>query len=220
MALSWLHRWLEQFRPPPRSGRKELWRNRFLPNLEGLGERIVPSAFHVTTLADAGAGSLRDAVAQANALPGADTIDFQPGLTGTIALTGGELDLTDDLAITGPGADTLTASRSNLSRVFTVESGETVRLSGLTIAGGNTVGGNGGGIDNFGALTVSNVVFSGNSAILGGGLFTFGTAMVTGSIFTGNSAGSGNGGLENEPGGLLTQFGNQFINYQAPDVFP
>src|SRR5262245_27302083 len=130
--------------------------------LESLDARIVPSTFHVTTLADSGAGSLRAAVARANAHPGADVIDFQAGLTGTIALTGGELDITGDLAITGPGAAKLTVSGSNLSRVFQVEAGETVSISGLTIAGGNAgtdFSSNGGGIDNFGALTVSDVVF-------------------------------------------------------------
>src|SRR5262245_38214583 len=76
--------------------------------LESLDGRIVPSTFHVTTLGDSGAGSLRAAVARANSHPGADTIDFDPGLAGTIALTGGELDITGDLTITGPGADKLT----------------------------------------------------------------------------------------------------------------
>src|SRR5262249_31102316 len=144
--------------------------NRFVPNLEALGDRIVPSTFHVTTLADAGAGSLRDAVAAANARAGADTIVFDNGLTGTIALTGGELDITDDVKINGSGADKLTVSGSNLSRVFQVEAGETVSISGLTIAGGNAGTGNGGGIDNFGTLTVSDSVFSGNAAGNGGGL--------------------------------------------------
>jgi hypothetical protein len=155
----------------------------------------VPAAFHVTTLADSGDGSLRAAVAQANAHPGVDTIDFQPGLTGTIALTSGELDITDHLTIDGPGADQLTISGGNLSRVFTVEAGEKVSLSGLTIAGGNADAGNGGGIDNFGALTVSDSVFSGNSAFIGGGLDneSGATATVTGSTFTGNSATFGGG---------------------------
>src|SRR5262245_64772589 len=135
--------------------------------LEPLDARIVPSTFHVTTLADGGAGSLRAAVAGANAHAGADAIVFQPGLTGTIALTGGELDITDAVKINGPGADKLTVSGGNLSRVFTVEAGETVSISGLTIAGGNAGDGNGGGIDNFGALTVSNVAFSGNAAFVG-----------------------------------------------------
>src|SRR5262245_38381593 len=74
------------------------------PGLESFDGRIVPSTFHVTTRADSGAGSLRAAGARANTHPGADTIDFASGLTGTIALTGGELDITGDLAINGPGA--------------------------------------------------------------------------------------------------------------------
>src|SRR5215471_18454892 len=62
--------------------------------LESLDARLVPAVFRVTTLADSGPGSLRAAVTQANAHPGADTIAFDDGLSGTIALTGGELDLT------------------------------------------------------------------------------------------------------------------------------
>src|SRR5262245_25562465 len=76
--------------------------------LEALDGRLVPAGFHVSTLADGGAGSLRAAVAQADAHAGADTIVFDDGLTGTIALTGGELDITDDLKTNGPGADKLT----------------------------------------------------------------------------------------------------------------
>src|SRR5215510_11814727 len=142
---------------PPRRPRRRPTR-RCLP-LEQLEGRLVLSAFHVSTLADGGDGSLRDAVAHANAHTGADVIVFNDGLTGTIALTGGELDVTDAVKINGPGADTLTVSGSNLSRVFQVEAGETVSISGLTIAGGNAGGDNGGGIDNFGTLTVSDCVF-------------------------------------------------------------
>ena len=72
-----------------------------------------------------------------------------------------------------------------------------------------------------GTLTVSGSTFTGNSAsITAAASTTFGTATVSGSTFTGNSAGSGNGGLNNEPGGLLTQFDNRFIDDQPPDVFP
>ena len=46
------------------------------------------------------------------------------------------------------------------------------------------------------------------------------TATVRDSTFTGNSASFGNGVLNNELGGLLTQFDNQFINDLPPDVFP
>src|SRR5262245_31088538 len=142
---------------PPRSPRARL-------GMESLDARLVPSAFHVTTLADGVVGSLRDAVARANAHAGADVIVFEEGLTGTVTLTGGELDIADDLTINGPGADRLTIGGNHTSRVFKVDAGEDVRLSGLTIAVGNAGTGFGGGIDNFGALTVSGVVFSGNTA--------------------------------------------------------
>src|SRR5262245_1365166 len=100
--------------PPRRPRRRPAHRCLPLEQLEG---RLVLSAFHVSTLVDGGAGSLRAAVAQANAHTGADVISFDDGLTGTNALTGGELDITDDLKINGPGADELTVSGSNLSRV-------------------------------------------------------------------------------------------------------
>src|SRR5262249_35750823 len=72
----------------------------FRPHLEVLEDRALPSAFMVTNLLDSGAGSLREAVVAANANPGADTIDF--ATTGTIALTTGQLDITDSVAINGP----------------------------------------------------------------------------------------------------------------------
>jgi hypothetical protein len=55
-------------RPTPRPWRR-LW-------CERLEDRTVPAMFTVTTTADAGAGSLRQAIIDANANPGADTIQF------------------------------------------------------------------------------------------------------------------------------------------------
>ena len=78
-------------------------------SLETLGDRIVPATFTVSNLADAGAGSLRQAVLDANATPGADDIEFTgAGATGTIVLTSGEIDITDSLTVNGPGATALT----------------------------------------------------------------------------------------------------------------
>jgi hypothetical protein len=197
MATSWLNRLLKKSRPVSRTARQQFGRNRFVPNIEALGDRIVPSTFHVTTLADGGAGSLRAAVAQANAHAGADAVVFDDGLTGTIALSGGELDITDAVKINGPGADRLTVS-GNVSRVFTVEAGQDVRISGLTIAGGRA-GGFGGGILNLGALAVSGVVFSDNLSDSGGGLANMsgGTLTVSDSTFVGNVARDSGGGLIN-----------------------
>ena len=64
------------------------------------------TTFVVTTLDDVVAAddqrSLREAVALANAAPGADEIRFAPGLEGGILhLTGGELALTGSVRIDG-----------------------------------------------------------------------------------------------------------------------
>src|SRR5207302_280576 len=68
--------------------------------------------------------SLREAIGLANVNPGADTITFAPALNGqTITLTTGELQVSDDVTITGPGANLLTVSGNNASRIFTFSSG-------------------------------------------------------------------------------------------------
>ena len=104
------------------------------------------ATFTVTNLLDAGAGSLRQAMLDANATPGADDIDFS--VTGQIDIVSQLPTITDDLTITGPGSDLLTIDAGGNSRVFEVNDGTatdiTVTLSGLTITGG--LAGNGAGI--------------------------------------------------------------------------
>src|SRR4051812_35106425 len=82
----------------------------------GLGLSLSPYAaaatFTVTNLNDSGAGSLRAAIVSANTAAGADTVTFQSGLTGTITLTSGEIAITDDVTITGPGAASITVTKS------------------------------------------------------------------------------------------------------------
>ena len=85
---------------------------------EALEGRTVPSTLTVLNRADSGDGSLRAAILAADANPGADTIDFAPGVRGTITLTSGPLLITDPLAINGPGANLLTVSGNDASRVF------------------------------------------------------------------------------------------------------
>ena len=62
---------------------------------EKLEPRTVLSTFLVQNLSDRGDGSLRAAIEQSNSKPGADVIRFQRGLQGTIALTSGQLEVTD-----------------------------------------------------------------------------------------------------------------------------
>src|SRR5687768_4717120 len=94
-------------------------RRRFLPRLEAMEDRSLPSTFTVLNLADSGEGSLRQAVLDANAQSGADLIRFAPAARdGTITLTSGELSIIDDLMIDGPGVNRLTVSGNHASRVF------------------------------------------------------------------------------------------------------
>src|SRR5882724_11713367 len=108
----------------------------------------------VSNTADDGAGSLRRALASS---ANGDTIDAT-GVSGTITLTSGELLITNDLSINGPGPANLAIDGNfpnTTNRVFRVMNGVTVSISGLTITNGNTS--DGGGIFNFqSALTVSN----------------------------------------------------------------
>ena len=94
------------------------------------------ATFTVSNTSDSGAGSLRQAILGANAAPGADEITFAQ-LHGTITLTSGQLDITDDLTIAGPGAKELAVSGNDSSRVFDVEGSTTsVTITGVTVTHG------------------------------------------------------------------------------------
>src|SRR5262249_46757700 len=136
-VLAWLKSGQQQCREPRphrRRGKRALPRQRTVLQLEALEDRTLPSTFTVLNLDDSGPGSLRAAILAVNANPGADTVQFAPGLQGTITLssTNGELKITDDLTINGPGASLLTVSGNSASRVFHVSNNSTVTIAGLT----------------------------------------------------------------------------------------
>lgn len=88
----------------------------------------------VTNKLDAGAGSLRAAIASAANF---DTIDFAPSVTGTITLTSGPLVINGKkLFITGPGAGVLKISGGGTLRVFQITGAAVAWISQLTIADG------------------------------------------------------------------------------------
>jgi hypothetical protein len=152
-----------------------------------------PRLWRVTTLADSGAGSLRDNLAQAG---NGDLVNFAAGLHGVITLTSGELQLHNGVTLFGPGANLLSVSGNNASRVFEVLAGSTAQLEGLTITGGNAD--QGGGIANHGTLTVTAVSVQGNSAgSSGGGAYNDGILTVTASTLSGNVAQGPGGGIAN-----------------------
>jgi hypothetical protein len=188
----------------------------FRPRLEVLEGRDMPSTLTVTTLSDNGGGAtLRNEIAIAQS---GDTIVFAKGLTGTVQLNQGELYINKNLDIEGPGAKNL-AIKGGLSRVLEVAAGVEVTLSGLTIEGGDGRDGSfdpqlndglGGGILNWGTLTVKGCVVTGNftqlgspSFDLGGGIYNAGTLTLSGTTVTRNYADEG-AGIYNASTGILT----------------
>src|SRR5437773_8289439 len=108
----------------------------FRPTLEALEDRWVPSTLTVLNNLDSGAGSLRAEIAAAH---NSDTIVFASRLNGqTITLTSGEVLISHNVTIAGPGAGplTVTVSGNNTSRVFEVTKAGSVTVSGLTISNG------------------------------------------------------------------------------------
>jgi hypothetical protein len=174
----------------------------------------------VNSLADPGAAgicALRDAITAANTMtttngcaPGSghDTIRFS--VTGTIALLSTLPQVTDRLLmIKGPASPRITIDGGGTVQVMQIAAGAKLNLNGLTIAHGAAPEGEGGGIFNQGALTVTNTTFSGNEASfgVGGAIYNKGTLTVTDSILSDNFA-DDDGGIAND--GVLTVTNSTF----------
>jgi YVTN family beta-propeller protein len=185
---------------------------------------ITPTT-NVTSLADDGSpGTLRYAIANANA---GDTITFS--VTGTITLTQGELELSKNVTIRGPGVANLAISGNHAYTVFQIDSGVSVSISGVTmqdglgdVNGGDAANygtltasdctllvstpsnGNGGGLYNAGTANVTKCTFAGNPnfgvAAYGGGIYNSGTLTVTSSTFENLNVGGAGGGIDANSG--------------------
>jgi hypothetical protein len=156
----------------------------------------------VTNLNNSGPGSLRQAILDANATAGDDTIAFQDGLAGTITLTSGELTIASSLTIQGPGAEVLTLSGGGDTRVFSIppsDSSMAVTIDDLTIRDGFTLEG-GGAILNHVALTISNSILTNNQAYgygMAGGILNHGRLDIVGSTLSNNFSLNPGGGIYN-----------------------
>jgi uncharacterized repeat protein (TIGR01451 family) len=160
----------------------------------------------VTTSADSGAGSLRQAIADACA-GSTITFDMTPGnVTSPITLTTGELPINKNLTIQGPGANVLTVMRatgpSNF-RVFTVNSGTTATISSLTISSGKlNPGSDGAGVNNSGTLTLTNCnLFDNLTPNNGGAIYNTGPSLtINNCTLGGTAAGQKNTALQSGAG--------------------
>jgi len=161
------------------------------------GTIVSAASFEVTNLDASGAGSLSQAVADANASPGLDQITFAAGLTGTIPVAG--IDLTDSVNIIGPGAASLTVAGNGARSVVAITGAATVVISGLTITNGGGIDTNSGGVymNNAGAnVTVRESVIIANTGNYGGGASAYsGQLTIEDSRVVGNTAVSSGGGV-------------------------
>jgi uncharacterized repeat protein (TIGR01451 family) len=194
------------------------------------------ATINVTSTNDSGAGSLRQAIAEA--APG-DTISL-PASTGHYAITSASLTIDKSLTITGAGArGTVIDGMHEAGRVLEVTAG-TVAISGVTVTGGAeggvrlgggasltlsnvSVSGNGregsdddgGGIEaGSGAgtkLTVDASTIADNLAYNGGGIWNEAPeAVITDSTIAGNHAGGL--GFNGEGGGILANEAVELVN--------
>ncbi|HET7063724.1 MAG TPA: right-handed parallel beta-helix repeat-containing protein [Rudaea sp.] len=119
--------------------------------------------------------TLRQAVFQANGSAN-NIVQFDPSLNGsTITLTQGEVAINQPMYIVGPGANKLTVSGNDASRIFNISTASAtpiaVMLSGLTMSHGKAAGNLGGAIyaSNV-SLTVQDSVLDYNTAQEGGAI--------------------------------------------------
>ncbi len=180
---------------PDRSDSRRRRRSRFRPGIDRLEDRALLSAIMVTNTDDSGAGSLRQAVANASS---GDTITFSPKLDGqTITLTSGPITINTNLAIDGPGASKLSISGGGTSQIFITNSPYGVTPNNISIAGLSLTDGNGqssflggGALLNLrAAVTLDQDVFTNNQASTGGAITAYGGSVtIDDSLFLNNTA--------------------------------
>lgn len=143
------------------------------------------ASFLVTNTNDAGSGSLRKAITDANMAGGTNTIVINA--TGSLDLASPLPTMTSTLTITGPGAAQLTI-RCGTGTFPVLTLNGTIQLSGVTVKDGVNSGGNGGGIVVVaGSLVLLDSTITGNSASIGSGIYSTGTLTIRRSTISGNT---------------------------------
>jgi hypothetical protein len=185
--------------------------------------------------------SLRAAISAANggSLSAGYTIAFDLPYPAQINLALSLPDITGKIALIGPGKTALTISGGGLVRIFSIQSGADLTLSGITLSqgwngveGGGSIrnggslamsnvaltdnlagGGDGGGLlnDASGAVQIANVEFRNNTGFHDGAIANHGSITIRSSVFSGSRGRTG-GAIENHPGSNMTITGSAFID--------
>ncbi len=153
--------------------------------------------------------TLRAAIQESNALPGQDNITLPSGRydlsidgPGEEAAARGDLDISDDVTLTGQSAAStiivgIPTTPSGGDRVFDIAEGANVVIERLTITGGRTnfslslaISHNGSGIRNHGTLLLLQSIVTSNSSFegTGGGIENRGDMRIIESTISYNSA--------------------------------
>src|SRR5690625_3207451 len=172
------------------------------------------ATFSVTSSDDAGAGTLRQAILDANSQAGPHVIEMSAISGDTIALAsslpfvygqdvelqGSQVTLSGDnqhgclgVVYAALNVADITITDCNSSGIYSAASN--LEVSGSTITGNN--GYYGGGVDAYYSnLTISDSTISNNSAAsVGGGIYADGNLTISNSVISDNSAGYEGGGL-------------------------
>ena len=211
--------------PKPRRsrGRKPSRQNRRFA-LEQFESKQMLTTFVVTSDLDTGAvGELRWAVDSANAVAGADIIEFD-GSVSNINLTLGELVITDDLTIGDAATDPLpvTIDAGDNSRIFRVNDGNlandiVVSMAHLNLQNGDvtSTGEQGGAILNTEDLSIFNSTVASSRAVTGGGIANLSSITLNSVRVIENVSRNGGGGIWNSSSGVATIEGGGISNNEA-----
>jgi CSLREA domain-containing protein len=153
----------------------------------------------VTSNADSGVGTLRQAISDACA---GGTINFNASLSGNTIHLASTLDISKNLTVDGSSLTsrlTISGDTDNNGtgdvRVFQTTGHNLVNVAfnSLIVTKGFVSGGDGGGLLNDAITTITNSIFDGNTADNGGAITTNGALTIIDSTFSGNSSAPSNG---------------------------
>ena len=186
---------------------------------------VRPGLRTVTTLADAGVGSLRQAVADLHPYD-ADSIRFAANVKGTMTLTSGAITCAKPGVIAGPGSWDLAVHGNDAGRVFVVNAGNTFEILGLTLTGGRATEGI--AIVAVGSLFLRKCRIVGNNLlpgdyVLGGVVRTVppGSLLLDNCTIANNTTGFGGGvfaGLGADAGGYASIIDCTFSGNTGPGI--